>query len=145
MYVSLALNYALYWFIYRKPETFKDIPQKDIISSCYISRIYQIVSLIPNEKLKLNINVLFFLFGQLLNMSVYYKLGNKGVYYGRELTSRKFPMITTFPYNVIPFHPQYVGTLLSLISYMTMITNPLQLKYIKSWVLMVGLTILNEN
>jgi hypothetical protein len=145
MYTSLALNYAMYWFIYRKPNTFKDIPQKDVIGTCYTFRIYQILSLIPTEELKLNINVLVFLLGQLLNMSVYYKLGNKGVYYGRELTSRKFPMIMSFPYNVVPFHPQYVGTLLSLISYMTMITNPLHLNYLKSWCIMVGLTILNES
>jgi len=142
MYASLIFNYALYWLIYKKPYYFKETPQRNIINLCFISRIYQIVNILPNKPLTLNINVLFFLLGQLLNLSVYYKLGNKGVYYGKELGTVNLPMIKSFPYNIIPHHPQYIGTLMSLLSYMTMVDD---VNYLNLWVSLVAITMYVEN
>ena len=48
--------------------------------------------------------------GQLLNMSVYHKLGLEGVYYGSRF--KKLPMVTSFPYNMVN-NPQYIGCILT--------------------------------
>jgi len=59
------------------------------------------------------INLLLIITGQVLNMSVYKKLGAKGVYYGNKL-GHTLPYITTFPYNLGIKNPQYVGCILTL-------------------------------
>ena len=59
------------------------------------------------------INLLLIITGQALNVSVYKKLGAKGVYYGNRL-GYNLPYITTFPYNLGIKNPQYVGCILTL-------------------------------
>ena len=57
---------------------------------------------------------LFILLGQVLNISVYYKLGVKGVYYGIQYKTVKFRKIfNEFPFYI--YHPQYLGGVLSYI------------------------------
>ena len=49
--------------------------------------------------------------GQLLNASVYRRLGKAGVYYGCRL-GHKVPWVYGFPFSVVP-HPQYAGCVLT--------------------------------
>ena len=50
--------------------------------------------------------------GQVLNFSVFWRLGRIGVFYGNRLGHR-VPLITGFPFSIVP-HPQYTGTLVSI-------------------------------
>ena len=54
--------------------------------------------------------------GQVLNMSVYHKLGLTGVYYGNRF-GLATPWVTSFPFNVVD-NPQYTGCILTLMSIM---------------------------
>lgn len=56
------------------------------------------------------IKVALIIIGQILNLTVYNKLGLEGVYYGGQF--KKLPMITSFPYNITP-NPQYIGCMLT--------------------------------
>ncbi len=58
------------------------------------------------------LGLILILFGQVLNFSVFWRLGKVGVFYGNRL-GHKVPWVTSFPFNVVS-HPQYVGTLLSI-------------------------------
>ena len=59
------------------------------------------------------IKFLLILFGQLLNLSVYKKLGMKGVYYGNKL-GYTTKWVVDFPYNICN-NPQYVGSCLTYV------------------------------
>jgi len=50
--------------------------------------------------------------GQILNVSVLYRLGKVGVFYGNKL-GYETPWCRTFPFSLLK-HPQYVGTVLSI-------------------------------
>jgi methylene-fatty-acyl-phospholipid synthase len=50
--------------------------------------------------------------GQGLNLTVFYRLGRDGVFYGNRF-GRPVPWCRAFPFSVFE-HPQYVGTLLSI-------------------------------
>jgi methylene-fatty-acyl-phospholipid synthase len=50
--------------------------------------------------------------GQVLNLSVFHRLGRKGVFYGDRF-GYAVPWCRRFPFSVLK-HPQYVGTLLSI-------------------------------
>ena len=54
--------------------------------------------------------------GQVLNVSVYHKLGLTGVYYGNRF-GLATPWVTSFPFNVVN-NPQYTGCILTLMSIM---------------------------
>jgi methylene-fatty-acyl-phospholipid synthase len=50
--------------------------------------------------------------GQTLNLSVFYRLGNVGVFYGDKF-GYEIPWCRRFPFSLFK-HPQYAGTLLSI-------------------------------
>jgi phosphatidyl-N-methylethanolamine N-methyltransferase len=50
--------------------------------------------------------------GQVLNLSVFYRLGSVGVFYGNRF-GYEVPWCTEFPFSLMD-HPQYVGALLSI-------------------------------
>ena len=50
--------------------------------------------------------------GQVLNFSVFYRLGSVGVFYGNRF-GYEIPWCTEFPFSLLD-HPQYVGALLSI-------------------------------
>jgi methylene-fatty-acyl-phospholipid synthase len=56
--------------------------------------------------------IALFLAGQVLNFSVFWRLGRTGVFYGNRLGHR-VPRVTGFPFSIVP-HPQYTGTLVSI-------------------------------
>ncbi len=51
-------------------------------------------------------------FGQILNLSVFYRLGKTGVFYGNRF-GHQIPWCRRFPFSWFK-HPQYVGALLSI-------------------------------
>jgi methylene-fatty-acyl-phospholipid synthase len=52
------------------------------------------------------------LVGQLLNLSVFHRLGNVGVFYGNRF-GHDVAWCRSFPFSIVD-HPQYVGALLSI-------------------------------
>jgi methylene-fatty-acyl-phospholipid synthase len=55
---------------------------------------------------------LLILIGQILNLSVFYRLGKHGVFYGNKL-GHDIPWCKGFPFSICK-HPQYFGTLISI-------------------------------
>jgi methylene-fatty-acyl-phospholipid synthase len=55
---------------------------------------------------------LLILIGQTLNLSVFYRLGKHGVFYGNKL-GYDIPWCKGFPFSICK-HPQYFGTLISI-------------------------------
>jgi hypothetical protein len=51
--------------------------------------------------------------GQALNIGVYYRLGNEGVYYG-SIFGKRLPRVNAWPYTWLS-HPQYTGCILSIL------------------------------
>jgi phosphatidyl-N-methylethanolamine N-methyltransferase len=71
-------------------------------------------SLMPTSRhaLVLATGVVLLLAGQLLNASVFYRLGAVGVFFGARL-GHEIPWSRAFPFSVFS-HPQYVGAVLSI-------------------------------
>lgn len=130
LYVITSLSHILYYLIWNYPYDFiffaydcRVTPVTLMSSLSYIQKIFQFLFIIyysfTNDTLipyfeNLNIlNILLIGIGQTLNLSVYYKLGTKGVYYGNKF-GLELPYITTFPYNIGIKNPQYVGCILTL-------------------------------
>jgi phosphatidyl-N-methylethanolamine N-methyltransferase len=60
--------------------------------------------------------------GQFLNVSVFHRLGEVGVFYGNRF-GYDIPWCSEFPFSVLK-HPQYVGTLLSIWGFFLMMRFP---------------------
>ena len=60
--------------------------------------------------------------GQVLNLSVFYRLGMKGVFYGNRF-GEKIPWCREFPFSLCR-HPQYVGTLCSIWGFFVAVRFP---------------------
>jgi len=68
---------------------------------------------------------LLFLLGQVLNLSVYYKLTRQGVYYG-ALLGYKIKWVNEFPYVIAGYSvpdPQYVGCMIAALSILLFIND----------------------
>ena len=135
--VLLSLERLCYVWIWRAPEAFRtwcarpavarvgepvDIVQKlfygfKVIQSvvfvgwCYV---YSHGALWPlsGSAWSLGLGGTLLVVGQILNMSVFYRLGKVGVFYGNKL-GYALPWCRAFPFSVLE-HPQYVGTVLSI-------------------------------
>jgi methylene-fatty-acyl-phospholipid synthase len=60
----------------------------------------------------LTLGIALLLAGQILNFSVFWKLGRVGVFYGNKL-GHEVPWVRGFPFSLVA-HPQYTGTLISI-------------------------------
>jgi phosphatidyl-N-methylethanolamine N-methyltransferase len=60
----------------------------------------------------LGLGLVFIVGGQTLNLSVFYRLGKVGVFYGDRF-GYQVPWCRGFPFSLFK-HPQYAGTLLSI-------------------------------
>jgi hypothetical protein len=60
--------------------------------------------------------------GQILNVSVFYRLGRIGVFYGNKF-GYEIPWCRAFPFSWLQ-HPQYVGTLLSIWGFFLLMRFP---------------------
>ena len=130
LYFITSLTHILYFFIWNYTDkyikfsyylrtspiflmTLLSLLQKLIQISLIINYSIQNNTLIPYVS---NFNIYNFILitiGQILNISVYYKIGIIGVYYGNKL-GYNLPWITTFPYNIGINNPQYIGCILTL-------------------------------
>jgi len=130
LYIITSLSHILYYVIWNYPTDFVNFSQELKLSPfklmsnvAYIQKILQILfiysysinnnTIIPYLE-NLNVgNIMLIGIGQTLNLSVYYKLGIRGVYYGNKF-GLELPYITTFPYNIRINNPQYIGCILTL-------------------------------
>ena len=119
LYFSVLFSHILYALVW-VDTSFVNNDIRQLICLATIAKMIQfvllsglIINYTPSMVLlgpKLSVGIC----GQILNTSVYYKLGKVGVYYG-NLFGYNIPRCTTFPFDMIN-HPQYTGCIMSLIS-----------------------------
>jgi hypothetical protein len=127
-------NFSLY-FLYYISIFIKQLQLIYIIYNSYLN--YTFIEYFYNDYLFLKL--LIIIFGQILNCSVYYKLGLTGVYYGNKL-GYPTKWIVGFPYNFCN-NPQYIGSIMSYIG-LYGITDIYYILYI---ILLYNFTIQVEN
>lgn len=129
---TISLSHFLYAFVWIFTPQYKNITRKMgiipinfLIVCSYILKGVQFITiayyLLSLEHFRFNTNeramILsggLFTVGQTLNLTVYFKLGNAGVYYGNRL-GYETVWVTSFPYNYLE-NPQYIGSVLSILS-----------------------------
>lgn len=82
---------------------------------------------------------------QVLNIAVYRRLTNTGVYYGTKL-GKKVAWKTGFPFNVVG-HPQYVGAVFTIWGLATLVwgqSPPGTITLAVYWTLLYGIAALQE-
>ena len=115
--LSITCSHLFYAVVWLRPNLVKNIGVEGVIGVSVGMRAFQFLTtsiMMKNYIINLNFftsKLFLILIGQLLNLTVYKKLGMEGVYYGSKF-NRKLPMITSFPYNVMS-NPQYVGCVLT--------------------------------
>lgn len=72
--------------------------------------------------LNLGLGVILIVAGQILNLSVFYRLGKVGVFYGNKL-GYKVPWSRKFPFSCLK-HPQYLGALMSIWGFFLLMRFP---------------------
>jgi methylene-fatty-acyl-phospholipid synthase len=58
------------------------------------------------------VGLVLIVIGQILNVGVFFRLGNNGVFYGNRFGLR-IPWVNAFPFSLLS-HPQYVGAVVSI-------------------------------
>ena len=112
--ISITCSHLFYALVWLRPDLVKRGDQ--IIKISVGLRTIQFITMAAmmyNYSIQLTYfksKLLVIIAGQLLNMSVYHKLGLEGVYYGSRF--KKLPMVTSFPYNMVN-NPQYIGCILT--------------------------------
>lgn len=135
--VLLSFERLCYLWIWRAPEAFRDwcgylgiIHSRDPVDSlrllfygfkalqcavflgwCFI---YSNGALLPlsGSAVSFSLGAGLIVFGQILNLSVFYRLGKVGVFYGNRF-GHQIPWCQRFPFSWFK-HPQYMGVLLSI-------------------------------
>ena len=129
LYFTTALSHITYYFVWKFPYNFIKFskylncnPLNLLYRLCIIQKILQAFFIYKSaednnritpyyEKFNL-VNLSLLTVGQVLNISVYYKLGIIGIYYGNKL-GYKVKWINSFPFNVVS-NPQYLGCIFTL-------------------------------
>ncbi len=90
---------------------FKGLQGLVFVGWCYV---YSDGTLLPlsGSVLALGLGGVLSVAGQMLNFSVFYRLGKVGVFYGNKL-GYEIPWCRKFPFSLLK-HPQYVGTMLTI-------------------------------
>ena len=128
LYTLAALPHMIYFFIWRFPKAFETcIGRRDPVKTtaclslslktALVLHIFgtglmngQTVSFVSGIG---GLSLCAIGCGQLLNGLVFYRLGERGVFYGNKF-GHHVPWVNGFPFNVFP-HPQYLGAVLSLV------------------------------
>lgn len=143
----LLVERLAYWFVWTRPAHFQawlcrhpqwlgSDPVLGLRSLFYGFKITQIAVLMgwciwfggallpwPSAPVEIiGIGVLLILSGQILNLSVMFKLGSEGVFYGNRF-GRRIEWQTGFPFSLLP-HPQYLGALMSVWGFMLLMRFP---------------------
>lgn len=90
---------------------FKGLQLAVFIGWCYFHG-GGVLSLFNGNPLALTVGGASLIAGQLLNFSVFYRLGRVGVFYGNKF-GHEIPWSREFPFSLLK-HPQYVGVVLSI-------------------------------
>jgi len=130
---SLSMSHVFYAWTWTHADTWSKLchgrslePYKAFASCAHVIKFVQFVSLalwlwplqplsqfdmMTFHPLKLVLAIEFIGFGQILNVEVYNKIGEAGVYYGTRL-GIDVPWVEGFPFSIVP-HPQYFGAAIS--------------------------------
>lgn len=119
LYFLLTFPHILYAIVWTQPTLIKkyvsNVPYK--INYCVL--IFRILTYIyVGTYYTINLNyvipfLLCFVVGQILNLSVYWQIGYRGVCYGIKY-SKKIEWCYGFPFNIMN-DPQYIGCVVSFI------------------------------
>lgn len=91
---------------------FKGIQLAVFFGWCYLHGYGLLPSVMSRDFVVLAVGTAAIIAGQLLNFSVFYRLGKVGVFYGNKFGYR-VPWCREFPFSFLA-HPQYVGALFSI-------------------------------
>ena len=139
LYFTTSLTHFIYYFVWRFPSNFIKFskylncnPVNLLYRLCLIQKVLQAYFIYKdandNNRIIPYINTInlfklsLLIFGQILNLSVYYKLGVVGVYYGNKL-GFKTNWIFSFPFNYFS-NPQYLGCIFTLCGLFGLIDLP---------------------
>ena len=100
---------------------FKAIQLTVFIGWCYLFGNGDL-SPFTGSVLSLVVGSMLIVIGQVLNFSVFYRLGKVGVFYGNRF-GHQIPWCDRFPFSLIR-HPQYVGTLVSIWGFFLVMRYP---------------------
>ena len=145
--VLLLFERVTYVLVWRMPERFRRLVASgvvlgqrepvDALRSLFVGfKIIQIgvflgwcwyfgeggIPLPTGDGLALLAGAILLVVGQLLNVSVFWRLGKVGVFYGNRL-GHEVPWVAGFPFSVVP-HPQYLGTLVSIWGFFLIMRHP---------------------
>lgn len=136
--IALSIERICYVWIWHSPETFSRLCARSVIAAfgwdpvevlqklfygfkaiqitvfvgwCYFHDT-QLTTLLRADFWALGLGGSLLLIGQALNLSVFYRLGKIGVFYGSKL-GYQVPWCHGFPFSVLK-HPQYVGAVFSI-------------------------------
>ena len=133
--ILLAFERIAYVWVWRYPRSFtafcalfSEAPQAPVVILERMFNCFKVIQISvflawcyfhPNQPLWLSGNLVpltagatLAIVGQVLNLSVFYRLGSVGVFYGNRF-GYEVPWCTEFPFSLMD-HPQYVGALLSI-------------------------------
>ena len=133
--ILLAIERVAYVWVWRHPESFAAVckrvgaPADPVIALKQLFNCFKTLQILvflvwcylhPNPQLwsfterlaAIVPGVVLFVAGQILNFSVFYRLGTVGVFYGNRF-GREVPWCSEFPFSLMD-HPQYVGSLMSI-------------------------------
>jgi phosphatidyl-N-methylethanolamine N-methyltransferase len=133
--ILLAFERIAYVWVWRCPRSFtalcalfSDEPQAPVVILERLFNCFKVIQISvflawfyfhPNRPLWLTGSMMpltagatLVIVGQVLNLSVFYRLGSVGVFYGNRF-GYQVPWCTEFPFSLMD-HPQYVGALLSI-------------------------------
>ncbi|GMH03596.1 hypothetical protein Nepgr_005435 [Nepenthes gracilis] len=136
--IGVVLPFPYYYWLWTYPQTWVDLcgkrrdPSAVMAYVSYFLKLVQIISFFSVSSLSWPPPLFFWpliIVGQFLNFRVYQLIGEPGVYYGVRF-GKNIPWVTEFPYGYIK-DPQYVGSILSLLAFVSWI--PFQ--YILLWCL----------
>lgn len=139
--VLLSLERICYVWVWRHPQTFRTASSEDgpvdtlrslfygfkalqcavFVGWCYIYGDGSVWPAAPDVN-AVAIGGMLVAAGQMLNASVFYRLGPVGVFYGNRF-GYQVPWVRGFPYSLFD-HPQYVGAVLSIWGLFLMLRFP---------------------
>ena len=133
--ILLALERIAYVWVWRYPRSFSalcalfsDGPPEPVMVLERLFNFFKVIQIsvflawcyfhpnpylwLPESMVPLTAGATLVVVGQVLNLSVFYRLGSVGVFYGNRF-GYEVPWCTEFPFSLM-VHPQYAGALLSI-------------------------------
>ncbi|GLT38274.1 hypothetical protein SLA2020_125320 [Shorea laevis] len=134
--IGVLSPFPFYYWLWRNPQSWVNLcgrgrdPSRVMGLVSHFLKLVQFISLFSVSSLSRPPPLYFWpllAFGQFLNFRVYQLIGESGTYYGVRF-GKNIPWVTEFPFGYIK-DPQYVGSILSLLAFLSWV--PFQ--YILLW------------